>query len=693
MRPARVANDENIPIADKHLQHNRHKSTGALSLMANATNTFKATAKRVALGDNMIAPQNNKPLTKNDSNIPGKFGKENLIKPSIMSTTGKPVAALLKPAQKPASTAVLQDVLNKTTGVSTMSSRVPLGNNSNAPQNNQPRKTTVKKSTTVFVDNPTANVSAKLSSNDQSAASSSSELAQTSQLKPRHHKSQPSLKEPGPNLRKTKSRILNLSDDRLQAIDHLARLQDEFARLRPTSKLSDVAEGDNEIVVPGSTVMPKMTYAESDPKNFPPQNALIGYTRTEEEDLAFIEEVRLREERQALEENAGYYHHNQLQYGIQPDEYWEEDCENDDDGYVTALSYRSWENATCYVTGDFIPQTNSHVEQDLAEALAYIESTRTFEEADDECNDVTLVMEYAEDIFQYMREVEIKLKPSRYYMDTQTEIRWPMRSVLMDWMVQVHSRLALLPETLFLTVNYVDRFLSQKVVSLGKLQLVGATALFIAAKYEEINCPNVSDIHFMVDGGYSKEELLKAERFMLNMLDHQLGWPGPLSFLRRISKADDYDLETRTLAKYFLEVGMMEHRFVAAPASYMAAAAHCLARFMLRKGDWVRIISALSLHRPTDSVYQSLAHIHYSGYTFAQLRQAMILLQQCCQDPYDHHSAVFEKYYDRKYKQASLFVEGQVRRGFQLPRVSYTKGGFNDQWYRMAVVPSQYALY
>jgi len=182
-------------------------------------------------------------------------------------------------------------------------------------------------------------------------------------------------------------------------------------------------------------------------------------------------------------------------------------------------------------------------------------------------------------------------------MENQAEIQWSMRSVLMDWIIQVHHRFSLLPETLFLCVNYIDRFLSCKVVSLGKLQLVGATALFVAAKYEEINCPSVSEVVFMVDGGYTVDEILKAERFMLSMLQFELGWPGPMSFLRRISKADEYDLDTRTLAKYFLEVAIMDERFVSSPASYIAAGSHCLARMLLKKehGDWVSYISILEL--------------------------------------------------------------------------------------------------
>ena len=84
--------------------------------------------------------------------------------------------------------------------------------------------------------------------------------------------------------------------------------------------------------------------------------------------------------------------------------------------------------------------------------------------------------------------------PNPHYMEFQTEIQWSMRAVLMDWLVQVHGRFALLPETLFLTVNYVDRFLSAKIVSIGKLQLVGATALLIASKYEEMTSHESSGV-------------------------------------------------------------------------------------------------------------------------------------------------------------------------------------------------------
>jgi G2/mitotic-specific cyclin 3/4 len=100
----------------------------------------------------------------------------------------------------------------------------------------------------------------------------------------------------------------------------------------------------------------------------------------------------------------------------------------------------------------------------------------------------------------------------------------------------------------------------------------------------------------MVSDSCTIDDILKAEQYMLRILQFELGWPGPMSFLRRISKADNYDLETRTLAKYFLEVTIMDERFVGSPPSFVAA--YCLALMMLEMGDWVRsglILTSCSL--------------------------------------------------------------------------------------------------
>ena len=79
--------------------------------------------------------------------------------------------------------------------------------------------------------------------------------------------------------------------------------------------------------------------------------------------------------------------------------------------------------------------------------------------------------------------------PNADYMDGQNDITWEMRQTLVDWLLQVHLRYHMLPGTLWIAINIIDRFLTKCVVSMAKLQLVGVTAIFIASKYEEILAP------------------------------------------------------------------------------------------------------------------------------------------------------------------------------------------------------------
>ena len=205
----------------------------------------------------------------------------------------------------------------------------------------------------------------------------------------------------------------------------------------------------------------------------------------------------------------------------------------------------------------------------------------------DDMDDPLMVAEYVWDIFDYMQELEETTMANPDYMDQQTGLEWHLRGVLIDWLIEVHQRFHLLPETLFLAVNIVDRFLSMKVVQLEKLQLVGITAMFIASKYEEVLSPHVQNFKHVADDGFSEDEILSAERYMLGVLQFNLSYPNPLNFLRRISKADNYDVQTRTLGKYMLEISLLDHRFIEYKPSHIAAASMYLARLILDKGNWV----------------------------------------------------------------------------------------------------------
>lgn len=199
---------------------------------------------------------------------------------------------------------------------------------------------------------------------------------------------------------------------------------------------------------------------------------------------------------------------------------------------------------------------------------------------------LSTVSEYAAETFDHLTELERTTMANRDYMTAQPELEWKMRDTLVDWLLQVHTVFCLLPETLLLAVNILDRFLSVKITSLNRLQLIGITALFVACKYEEGAVPHVRHFRKVTDNGFTIQEILSAERFVLAALDYNLSYPSPVYFLRRLSYADNYDLQSRTLGKYLVEVACLDHHTLAHPPSQCAAAAMSLARRVLVRGPW-----------------------------------------------------------------------------------------------------------
>ncbi|KAK5199816.1 B-type cyclin [Exophiala xenobiotica] len=646
----RVNNDENLPPAGQVTKtiHHRNKSSPALTGVP-ATQGLAAGAKRKVFGDVSNTTIGVKPV-KDDGSLQSKPSQQAVAKP-VQALYERKSTSLLRPAQRPLSVSGLKTLFSSASSSSTSESAVTIPAESNGllSQVVNGKRTLSKRHTTIFKDNRLVTVQeTEVQTGEPSTTNGTVNPKDTNsaQFDIQH---QPCLPPPTSHIvaEPVKEAQDPQSEISLPGIDEVS--------LEPalSSELTDDARlRENVTVSSQSAGHPVTSHYESHNMSsvIPSLTAHTTAQTTTKPEIQQIPVAKLVNPVDNIPPLSS--HHTYVERQTEQQEYWEEDEDDnyDEEGYVTARSFRSrGENTTGGATAMLFPQINQRVRKEIAQAKQLVEATRSPEEVEDESFDTSMVAEYGDEIFDYMRSMELKMLPNAHYMDNQHEIQWSMRSVLMDWLVQVHLRFNLLPETLFLTVNYIDRFLSCKVVSLGKLQLVGATAIFIAAKYEEINCPSVQEIVYMVDGGYTVDEILKAERFMLTMLQFELGWPGPMSFLRRISKADDYDLETRTLAKYFLEVTLMDERFIGSPPSFAAAASHCLARIMLRKGTW------------------TAHHVYYSGYTYSQLKPLVSLLLECCDDPRKHHSAVFNKYCDKRYKRASAFVETEIQRGFQLP--------------------------
>ncbi|PLB42494.1 B-type cyclin nimE [Aspergillus candidus] len=255
----------------------------------------------------------------------------------------------------------------------------------------------------------------------------------------------------------------------------------------------------------------------------------------------------------------------------------------------------------------------------------------------EDLDDPLMAAEYVVEIFDYLRDLEMETLPNPQYIEHQPDLEWKMRGILVDWLIEVHTRFRLLPETLFLAVNLIDRFLSAEVVALDRLQLVGVAAMFIASKYEEVLSPHVANFSHVADETFSDKEILDAERHILATLEYNMSFPNPMNFLRRISKADNYDIHTRTLGKYLMEISLLDHRFMNFPQSHVAASAMYLARLILDRGPWDATLA------------------HYAGYTEEEIDPVFRLMIDYLHRPVCHE-AFFKKYASKKFLKASILT-------------------------------------
>jgi len=158
-------------------------------------------------------------------------------------------------------------------------------------------------------------------------------------------------------------------------------------------------------------------------------------------------------------------------------------------------------------------------------------------------------------------------------MKRQTEVNENVRAILIDWVVSVHTKFKLWSETLYLAVNLIDRYLSLFVVPKTQIQLVGASSLLIATKYEEIYPPTVKDFLYVTDNAYTKKELLEMEFKIIFALQFQITETSSFRFLERYSKIAKADSVTFFLAQYMLELALLDSKMNQYLPSLQASAA------------------------------------------------------------------------------------------------------------------------
>lgn len=274
-------------------------------------------------------------------------------------------------------------------------------------------------------------------------------------------------------------------------------------------------------------------------------------------------------------------------------------------------------------------------------------------------HDPQMVVEYIHDILMYLRSIEDEYPIKEKFL-TNMKITPKVRATLVNWLVEVHRNFNLELETLHLCISIVDRYVQvNKEVDRSIYQLVGAAALMLAAKYEEIYVPDITDFVFICDNAFSRKQLLQMELDITRKLDFRMGWPLSIYFLRRYSKVAQVRTEHHNLAKYILELALLEYEVAHVKPSLQAAAACCLSVAILNEVLDPQKVWTLTL-------------TYYTKYKYSDFKEVLgDFAQILAKAKISKFDAVREKYSDSAYGKISLSfkLEGPLIRKLTLSPV------------------------
>ena len=193
--------------------------------------------------------------------------------------------------------------------------------------------------------------------------------------------------------------------------------------------------------------------------------------------------------------------------------------------------------------------------------------------------------EYLTEIYTYLKSINTQNLPLHDYMSSkQTDINERMRGILFDWLVEVHLKFKLLPETLFITLNIIDRYLSKQAIERKYFQLLGISAMFIASKYEEIYSPEMKDYIYMTDNSYSKKQMLQMENDVLKTIEFNITVPTPLRFVELLQQLLNLNTKNVYMCQYLIELAAMNYKMIRYSPLLIATCAVYLEKKLNKEG-------------------------------------------------------------------------------------------------------------
>ena len=183
--------------------------------------------------------------------------------------------------------------------------------------------------------------------------------------------------------------------------------------------------------------------------------------------------------------------------------------------------------------------------------------------------------------YNLLKEEEKGIEPKAdyTYMKRQKEINDKMRSILVDWIIDVHFKFGFTDETLFMTISIIDRYLSITQITRSNFQLLGITALMIACKHEEIDLPKIDDFVYITDNAYVKSEVIEMENDVLSKLNFSFLYPSPIKFFEYLSNHFNFSKKHHMMGKYLMESFLLDVK----NAKYKPSIISCACSYIVMK--------------------------------------------------------------------------------------------------------------
>lgn len=191
------------------------------------------------------------------------------------------------------------------------------------------------------------------------------------------------------------------------------------------------------------------------------------------------------------------------------------------------------------------------------------------------------LVEYAEDIISHLHQRERTLLRDPNYLANQPVVTERMRMILIDWLVDVAIKFKVHPETYYLAVDIVDRFLMQNSVARVQLQLVGVTSILLAAKHEEIWAPEIKDCIYISANTYSDQDVIRMERDIACSLGFRFTVPTSYPFMCNMLKRLNANTAVRHATYFFLDSATLDYSMLAYLPSCIAQAACYLGHLLI----------------------------------------------------------------------------------------------------------------